>query len=165
MPTPYYPPLTAEQIVPLRAIKGLLVNRPDMLDVPDCPYSPDVTAFLKELLQTKVSDLPQQAEIISLEDPDAIGDQLEQIYSNLMTFQNDIKTTDAKDKVQWAKAVVSILERIISQRERVFNLKNYSHFQRQVIDFLDAILEPSQRTDFVERLGTYLEQSKQKDPE
>lgn len=155
MSTPYFPPLTAEHLVPLRALKQLLVNSPDLLNHPNCPYDDDVREFLKLMLAP--ADLAKD-EIISLDTPEAMDAQLEHIYSNLMKFQSELNKSDSKDKLQWAKAAISIIDRVISLKERVLNLKNFSNFQKTMIGILDDVLEPHQRTEVVERLGNFIDQ-------
>lgn len=151
MQTAFYPPITATNLAPFRALKALLDKDPAYLDKPECPYEPDVKAFVRQMLGSALI-----SPTIALETPDDLEDQLETVYSDLMAFKKDLAKADSNEKIQWAKAVVGILDRIIAMKERVHNVKNYSDFQKRVIELLEVTMEPAQRSDFVERLGKYL---------
>lgn len=146
----FYPTITPDYLTPLRALRALILTTPDLLSRTECPYPVDVRKFLSELLVGGGRE-----EITLLETPEDLERELSRAYQGLRDLEKQIATVDARDKVQWAKAVVGLLERIIDLRERTINLKQMSEFQRTVMGVLDEVLEPAQRTMFVERLGKY----------
>lgn len=156
MQTTYFPPIDPQKLAPFRALKALLEKNPNLLDDQHCPYDDDTRKFLSQMmsgfgLTTKLAEIP-------LDTPEDLEQQLHQIYAELMSFGKKVSTTDAGDKIQWAKSVVGILDRLVTLRERVYNLKNYSDFQKRVLDFLEGILDSTQRSQFVENLGRFLHQ-------
>jgi hypothetical protein len=152
MSTPFYPPIEAKNLSPFRTIRAMLEKDPEYLDRPETPYDVETKGFLKLMMGGKAN-----VAAIALDTPEDLEKQLNAIYSDLMAFGANQGLKDQSDKISWAKAVTSILDKVISMKERTINAKNYSDFQKRVIDILDGLLTPAQRSDFVDRLGKYLE--------
>lgn len=155
MDTPYYPTLTGTDMTPFRVLKSQLALDPDYLSRPDCPYPQVLKAELAELLTGRVKAVRK------LDDADDLLIELTGVYDSLKEMGEQIGTIDAKDKIQWMKAQVSVLERLTELMSRVVNMRQMSRFRRVVLELLDNILEPAQRTLFVEKLGEIVEPSSQ----
>lgn len=150
MSSRFYPAITAESLIPIKAVRGLLAQDPDYLN--EAPYDAQTKQFLAELCGAKVSSAPA----VTLETPEDLERELVALFNDLKTLQKDIQNVDARDKVQWAKAIVSILDRLIELRERNLNLKMLAEFQRTVITIMDEVLEPHQKTEISQRLQKFL---------
>lgn len=156
MATPFYPTITPETLTPFNAALSLMMKDPGYLDHSSCPYPEPVRQFLHKLATGSGAPVAELADV-SLETPEDVLEQLSQLYTTLMGFGKSIKASDASEKIQWAKASTSLLERIVTIRERTLNLKQFSEFQSAVLGLLNEVLEPAQRTDFVDRLGKYID--------
>lgn len=151
----FYPRIDTALLTPFRALKGLMLSDPEYLSRPECPYTLDVREFITELFSTG-----SVGPSVALETPEDLERELAVSYDQLRRMGEKIDVIDAKDRIQWAKAQMGLLERIIALRERVLNMRMISEFQRGVIALLDEVLEPAQRTAFVERLGQFLPDQK-----
>ncbi len=152
---PFYPTISSSMMVPFRAVMTLMEQDPRYLDRPECPYSNDVKDILRRYAQKGGVKADKVIEK-TLQNHDDLDRELVEVFNELHSIQNSLGEMDPKDKVQWMKAVVSVLDKIITLRERNFDGKKLSEFQRVVLAFLEEIMEPSQRTEFVNRLGSYL---------
>lgn len=148
----YYPDITADSLTPFRTLVALLNKDPGLLLRSDCPYEPKTLEFL-----TRYFGKPPEEEydLEALSDPENLDHELAKLYAGLIRFQNSDRI-DPKERVQWAKAMTGILNKIIEMRERVFNLKKYSNFQTRVMTFLETVATPDQRTEFVDMLGEFI---------
>lgn len=145
-------------LTPLRVLRELMKSNPTMLDDGTCPYPKQVKEFLRELMSAGQGSLgwDQLVEVpIELDDPEQLLREFEKIYSQLQAIQTTFGSLDPKDRVQWAKAAIGLLERVVTLKERTFNLKNHSTFQKTVLDVLEQVLTPDQRSAFVDKLGDY----------
>lgn len=156
MATAFYPQIEAKNLTPYRTIRAMLEKDPNYLDAAECPYTSEVRGFLKVMMG--VTGGADGAPPVALDSPEDLELQLNNLYAGLIKFGNTQASMDQADKVSWAKAVTGILDRVIGLRERVLNARNFSDFQKRVIDILETILTPAQRSDFVERLGKHLKE-------
>lgn len=153
----FYPPVEAKNLTPFHTIKALLEKDPGYLDAAACPYEPEVKATIKKMMAGFGLMIADQA--VALETAEDLEAQLNGIYSNLVTFGKNVGVNDTGDKIAWAKASMGLLDRIIQLRERVYNFKNYSDFQKRVFECLDGVVEPAQRSEFIEKLGKFSEKA------
>lgn len=149
----FYPTITADMLTPFRAVTSMIKQNPAYLNDAECPYTDDVK---KQLALMIGGDPLAVAAPIELKTPEDMERELVQIYSDIKRMEREIQTVDAKDKVQWAKAIVGILERLIVLRERNFNVKQLAEFQKTVIQIMDEVCEPAQRTEIATRLQRFV---------
>ncbi len=154
MNTPYYPPITGADLTPLRVLQSQLALDPDYLSRAECPYPQSVRDELRQLLVSGVAAAPAARK---LDDADDLLIELTSVYDTLKDMGEDISNIDAKDKIQWMKAQVSVLERLTDLMARTVNMRQISKFRRVVLELMDNVLEPSQRTVFVQKLGEIVE--------
>lgn len=160
MSTTYFPPMSTPAIAPFRVLKQMLANNPALLDEPNCPYPDDIKLFLKELMMPGMDHRPAEiiaAVSVDFDDPDALIQEFEKLYREIQAVTKESAKLDPNERIQWAKAATGLLEKIVTLKEKSFNIRSHSQFQRKVIDLIDVVLAPEQRTEFVRRLGDYLE--------
>lgn len=144
--SPRYPPISDTSLVPVRAVQALLKNHPDALDQQDCPYSPSIRAFLRELFAIR-------AEAVEVYDDDELGIEIVRLYKEVQRMQ---ASSDPKEAAQIAKTKAGLLEKMLEMRERQINVRNMAKFQKVVVETMETILTPAQRSDFTEKLANVL---------
>lgn len=145
----FYPSFSEHQILPLKAVIAFIQQDPDYLTGPDCPYSPDLKSLLNELVAKPIAAGPSEFEKAT--------DKLEFIESEIGASLQDLKHLNEQglepaEKLQVAKARAGLIEKLINSRERVWNIREMSVFQGQVIQFLEDICTKDQITELKQRL-------------
>lgn len=152
-----YPAITSADLVGIRVAVAKIANSPGWLDEPACPYPDDVKNFLRSI--TRSDDEIDDADLVRLfadgEDRfDAMEREIERLYQGLAKLK--IKATDSGEQVQIYKAQVTLLEKLLSMREKALGLKDMADFKRAVTNILDG-MDRDHRTDFLARLDAKLE--------
>jgi hypothetical protein len=144
-----FPPIRATDLVPFRLIADQLRDDPAYLDRKDCPYSPDVRDFLRNL--APLGAVKAAASIFLGEGTDkheVIEAQIDAIYSELQ----NLTTQDPGERIQISKAKAALLEKLLTMSERTLGVKNISQFKKAVLKAVD-VLSPADRTSFIDALA------------
>lgn len=149
---PVYPSLTDASLVPFRALEAQLDTFPDLLSRPDCPYPNHIKAFLGQMLLEKGAKAPS----VDYDDDDLLR-EISDLYTELKTQNTTLQTTDTKDKVALLKATADLLTRMVSLKERAMNIRDMGRFQRAVLELLEGVLTPAQTSEFIEKMGKYID--------
>jgi hypothetical protein len=143
----------------LQAIAFALAKDPEFLDRPECPYP----AQLKEFLARLVVPPPPGGEGGNMfvgadgergDDYEILIDEIEKSITSMQQLELTIK--DSNERLQIAKVKAALIDKWLSQKERLLNLRSLSQFQKIVVDTMDGILNKDQRTDFMEKIVEYL---------
>lgn len=144
---PTFPTITDAALVPFRAIEA----QPGCLDDPSCPYPDHIKAFLRKLQSDG-----GPAERIRYDDDDLYQEVVD-LYEDVKATSGKINTNDAKDKVQILKNSTDLLTKLVALREKQFNIRQMAQFQRSVLELLEGVLTVEQRSEFIERMGAYVQ--------
>jgi hypothetical protein len=144
---PTYPAIPDSALTPLRAIELQMKDFPGLLDRADCPYTPQVKAFLRQLGGQVTKGEYSEDELI---------DEITELYNDLKNASSTVVTTDAKDKVAILKTSADLLTRMVALKEKALNIREVSRFQKTVIEVLETVVTPAQRAEFIEKLGNYV---------
>jgi hypothetical protein len=148
-----YPPISDVTLVPIRTIDLLLKEHPDALSRPDCPYPAHIRTFLARILDRKL----EKVAVVEVEmDLEQLGIEISALYQDIRETLK-VEIADPKDKVAVIKTGTEQLNRLIGLREKVMNLREMSEFQRAVMEVLEQVVTPAQRSEFVERLAKYVQ--------
>lgn len=144
-----YPRIDDAMLIPFRAIDAQLKQHPDLLERAECPYPKAVRDFLSTRLANKPVDIKRNY------DDDDLEAEIAELYSELKSagFGSGV---DAKDKAQVLKTYADLLTKMVALRERMMNVRYMGAFQKSVIEMLETVLTPGQRSDFIEKMGAYL---------
>lgn len=149
---PTYPTLTDAQLVPFRALEAQLVQFPDLLDRQDCPYPPHIRTFVRRLIGEHVGPIVDAP----MGDDDLVQETIN-LYREIQRASTNVNTSDPKDKMAIFKTSADLLTKLVALREKAVNIRQMSQVQRTVVECLESILEPAQRSQFVEKLGTFID--------
>lgn len=141
-------------ILPVQAVLLQMEADPDFLDRPACPYDEDTKAFFKKISRKEVQRGPDPSIFDGDEAKlDVIERELGQLYHDLKQTSRSIPDGES-EKIQLMRLSASILEKLVSMRKEVFNMKEMSEFQRLVLGFLEENCTPEQVEELKKRLST-----------
>lgn len=149
--------MTEKHYFPLDLMNGdlevLIENirhTPGYLDSPLFPFSEKVRTFLKE-----------RAEVTVIEDLDDL-EELDLVYESTRLFR---ELKDAKDRfgesdhteaMAYFRTSTSLMEKLVTMRERANNIKQISTFYGLVLGAMEEMLEPGQITELRNRLKDFV---------
>jgi hypothetical protein len=140
---PHFPSIESEDIVPFNSI---MAQGREILADEACPYSPDVKAFLERLFGVDLN-------IDHTFDIDELDKQIYTTYEAVRVEMANLKTTDPKDRMSVFRMGTQLLEKLTTTRASVRNMKWMGEFQSRVMTAIEEVLDPAERTRFIEILG------------
>lgn len=149
---PTYPTITDAQLVPFRALEAQLGPFPDLLDRQDCPYPPHIRTLVRRLIGEHVGPIVDEA----MDDDDLVQETIN-LYREIQRSSTTFNTSDPKDKMAVFKTSADLLTKLVALREKAVNIRQMSQFQKSVVELLESVLEPAQRSEFVEKLGKFID--------
>lgn len=153
--SPKYPTITDATLVPIRAIEVQLKEFPDLLVRPECPYPPPIRTFLGRLL----GEVREGLGGVEYSDDDTIQ-EISDLYTELkrIAFKaGQVSGGDTKDQMAVLKTSSDLLSKMVDLKAKAFSVRDMSRFQKAVVEMLEAVLTPPQRSDFIDRMGAYLD--------
>lgn len=154
----HYPAINEKNI---KLIKTLYSNDPKYFDDPSCPYSTEIIDLFKvsdikndfdpKMMDTDVDEITDFDEDSMLEQIQALWQQLQQFGRNVEAMET------AAEKNTYFRLSVNLLDRVISMRERIMNVKLVSQFTFEVLQIMEEELDPDTRTRVMGRLKSLLE--------
>lgn len=147
----YYPTIREEHILPLNVVLRNLEGDPDYLDDPECPYSETIKNFFRRQMAA-VSD--EVEDLFAGDEPKEVtlDRQVEKLVNDLEAFSKTLGKQDHSEKLAYFKAKTILLEKLVSMRERLLNLKELHEFKTRILVFLDEVCTKDQITDLMKRL-------------
>lgn len=125
----------------------LLQQDPGLLADPECPYSADTVSVLVGL---QGSDEPVA------ETPRDKWDKLERetqhLYDDLKDSKDNLTVEDHAERMSYFRTATSLLDKLVGLQERAVGLKAIGTFHQTVLDIMEDILDPGQRTEVMQRL-------------
>lgn len=149
----FYPTVREETILSLNVVVQALERDPTYLDNPDCPYSDTIKAFFRT--KAAVSEAPIDL-FADEEDLVVIDQQIQAVINDLEAFSKTLGNADHSEKLAYFKTKTTLIEKLISMKERVFNLKEVNEFRNTVLSLLDDVCDKDQVTKFMQSLDGIL---------
>lgn len=154
----FFPELNEKNI---RLVKRLYSEDPTFFEQPNCPYSTDIIEiFTKEsevldIGGVTVGDLDFDA----MTNEDYLLAEVSALYKQLKDQGDKMANSDtASEKNTYFKLSAALLERLISMKERVINIKKMNEFTNQVLKIMEDTLDPDQKTTVMKRLRVIVEE-------
>lgn len=133
-----YPQLDATA---LAIVAEHLEADPAYLDRPDCPYPQHV----KELLKPAAAGSTDAGEM-------QVENEVEVLFKQLTEFGTGLEITDVAERMSWFRTRASLLDKIMTLKERASGIKQVSEFMNRMIQIMDDVSTPDQRTRIMEQL-------------
>lgn len=144
----FYPQLTPAFIIAISSIAELIKVHPDYLDNTACPYSEKDLRILKDVFFKDSGDLEDDLHDDS-DIPDMEKESL-RLFKDMKTFKRSLSNQDTAEMATTFRTMVSLMEKILDQRERASGLKHFEVFKNFIFETLDRYLTPQQINDFLE---------------
>lgn len=146
----FYPTIPESWVLPLRAALTQMAANPGYLDNVDCPFSPSLKGLLRELSAPGAAG-PSDYEAAT-DKNEYIELEIGRVITDLNLLQAGLGKADHTEKLAVAKARTGLIEKLISSRERIANVREMNQFVSRVMQFLDDLCTPDQITDLKNRL-------------
>ena len=147
----FFPPIQDTSVSQYEVVFTNLRVDPKYLDNPECTYSELVKDFFRKHALGAAS--VGGSIFDGKERSDAIEDQIGELIKDLNDLAGQLKSSDHSERLQYYKTKASLIEKLISMRERTHNLKEVSEFQSLVMGFLDDLCTKEQISQLLKRLG------------
>lgn len=148
----YYPNLDPQTVKNIEVVRQLAQEHPSYFL--ESPYSAETEEVIRRLLKIKAP-----TESIGGEEPEEAesGDRWEFLYRETQALFRDLKNAkvssgETAEQMSYFRTATSLMEKMISLQERALGLKEISEFQRAVLDVMESVLDPSQRTEVMEKI-------------
>jgi hypothetical protein len=158
----HFPDFTDHSEWTVKLIFKLALEDETYLTDKTCPYS---TGF-KTIIASAVKGLSTNAEVKQPEVPvgpiteDMIDSNLDvdlyQVFSDLKTYGKTISQSDQTERMAYFRTATSLLERLVTARERALGIKQIRDFQDTVLTIMEETMNPDQRTRVMDRLRSTL---------
>lgn len=136
-----YPNLDEAQVGNFSVVFRHLAADPGYLE--NAPYSADVCEWFKRWQ-------PLDADFkVGVDDLEA---EARSLFQKLKKLESEIDGMEIKDRLTYLKTAHGLLDRLIILQERATNVKKYTKFQSDVLQILEEIMSPEQRTMVMDRL-------------
>jgi hypothetical protein len=126
---------------------------PGYFDDPKCPFSPGLKALLKQMLADPVAAVPVKIfEGDDQKDVDAVLGEVQSAIEEFKLIEGSLGQAEVGERIQAVKAKTTLLEKWVSLKEKLYNMREHSVFVTTVLAFMDEILTKDQQQEFKNRL-------------
>lgn len=159
MPDHFYPPLDIPTLRHIRTVQKLYEIHPTYFM--ESPYPGEVEDFFNNLKGKNKAQKSQAfndaASILDMSSDnkwDNLAKEALKLYGQLQEVQFDAESPT--EKISYFKTVSNLLEKLVSLQERALGLKSVHEFHKAVMNVMEEVLTPTQRTDVMEKLQTVI---------
>jgi hypothetical protein len=150
----FYPIIKDEAVLTMQIVVQSLEKDPGYLDSAECKYSDTVKAFFR---RATASTTPVSIDLFDGEDDlQVIDGQIQKVLSDLEAMGAQMVNAEPNERVNYFKAKTTLLEKLVTMKEKVFNLKELNDFRNTLIATLEDICTKDQITTFMQRLDGLL---------
>jgi hypothetical protein len=143
----FFPQISEEELWKFQVVKRQLEADPAYFEDPSCPYGGEVRRFFTGIRDRQESQQPGE-EV----DETTLEDEANRLYRELKDYGNKLDPEDTSEHNTYFRLSVSLLEKIISLKERAAGVKKVNEFTRTVLNIMEDELSPDQRTAITQRL-------------
>lgn len=142
-----YPKIDRSSIWAMVEFVEAAKTQPELLTNPDCPYPAEFMTIVRSLFN---KDKAKEASASTFED---LEDEIKNIYNDLDEFKTAIdQDSEGQVYVAYMRLRAQLLTKMVEVKERIYNAKSLKQFQDRVLQGIDKICTPEQRTQFMEYL-------------
>lgn len=150
-----YPTIREETIMTMNIVAMSLAQDPEYLDRKECPYSPMIKQFFKNKIEVQAPAINDEGEFDLFQGDDemlVLDQQIIKVINDLEKFGTQLGTADTAEKMAYFRTKTSLIDKLVSMRERIFNLKEISDFKTRVMSFMNEVLNKDQITQFMRKM-------------
>ncbi len=149
----FYPEIPEGAVWALGIVKQHLIENPDYLSDPECPYDEDVLKFFGAGMPMVTTELIADSEDEEVHD---LEGETSRLYTELKAFGVALQAGDTSEKNTYFRLSVSLLEKLLDLKERTIGVKQVTEFTNTVLTIMEDELTPDIRTKIVHRLKSIL---------
>lgn len=157
----FYPDLNVTTLRNLQIVRQLTLEHPHYFM--ESPYSGEVENLFKALFPSK-SDKgsPEFQEAIGGLDLDGpnkwanLAKEAAKLYTGLSSVKHEAESPN--EQLSYYKTATNLLEKLVGLEERAMGLKKVHEFHSAVMNVMEEVLTPTQRTDVMEKLQRTIDQ-------
>jgi hypothetical protein len=169
-----YPTLRLGVLQSLAALKVTCDAEPGFLRRPACPYDKDTVELLERMFEpieivvekevvvekpSRGTPGPKAKGVLSDTDAAELETEAKELLKELRelgkTAEGEMKALDTTTKLQIIKTQTTLLEKLVSVRERFASARKVAEFQQTVIGILDDLVPEEMRDEFLKRLEVF----------
>lgn len=140
----YYPPLKNSD---LEILMQNVIYTEGYLDDPNCPYPEKVCDLMRQVVSEETN--PED-----MTDLDLVYES-SRLFKELKDAKDSFGKDDHAEAMAYFRTSTSLLEKLVTMKERANNVKNISQFYGSVLGVMEELLEPEQITEVRNRLKEY----------
>lgn len=125
----------------------LLKQEPGLLTDPEAPYSADTIAALRGL-----GDKVEEVAEAPADKWAKLERETQRLYDELKDSKDNLSIEDHAERMSYFRTATSLLDKLVGLQERAVGLKAIGTFHQTVLDIMEDILDPGQRTEVMQRL-------------
>lgn len=150
----FYPELDLQTLRHINTVRKLYELHPTYFL--ESPYPGEVQKFFDSLKGNPMPEskgFQEAAQMLNMESDnkwDNLAKEAVLIYNDLKGVK--VSTESPNEKIQYFKTISNLLEKLVSLQERAMGLKNVHEFHKAVMEVMEEVLTPTQRTDVMQKL-------------
>lgn len=148
----FYPNITEDQIHLINSVFRKTAEDENYLTSPQCPYPEVVKQFFNKQITTAAGTV----NLFEGDESEALDAQIKQVINDLEQYGKSLSSEDTSEKLQYFKTKTALLEKLLTMRERTFNIKEIHVFRTTIMQFLSEVCTADQITDIMTRLDGVL---------
>jgi len=148
----FYPDIDEEALWAIDVIRQHLEQDADYLL--DSPYSTKARESLAKLTRERKKAAPTVVEGSKWEILEA---ETQGLYRELKETSENLSIDDHSERMSYFRTATSLLDKLVGLQERAMGLKKVHAFQQTVLDIMEDVLEPGQRTEVMDKLRKAVE--------
>lgn len=151
----HYPKLDQETLKNLNVVQKIAKAHPSYFIT--SPYSSEIQRLITEWFlapKVAISKTVETGKSAVEDDREPwvmLYEETRDLYSNLKNTEI-MEDTNTSEKMAYFRTATSLLEKLVSLQERSLGLKEVGEFQHKVMDILETVMTPAQRTQVMEKL-------------
>ena len=158
----FYPPCPNEGDVTflLETVVRHLQEDDQYLDDIECPYGPELRLLLQSMAPKVIDPDDMIGRASELEDANPDEDrwvfldrEVQALYQSLKKQADNLTNSTSAEKMSYFRTATSLLEKLVGLQERTVGLKRISEFHNTVMEIMEDVLSPDQRTRVMDQLG------------
>lgn len=140
----FYPPISSNAIWAMDVILKKVRENSDYLDDPNCDYP----AEDKALIRGMTNEGSTGKELITFD----IDEEIEALFHQLKDTHAELGQGDTAEKMSYFRTATSLLDKILTARERAINIRQLNGFYSTVLRVMEDHLDVDGRTAVIEEL-------------
>jgi uncharacterized protein YerC len=160
VPDHFYPVVSAEESQRFTTLLKLAAADPTYVTAEECPYPAELRAAIQVMRPTDAPAPPPrparpvrpQADLDSMDKWSRLELEARELFDELKAESANLGTQDVNERMSYFRTATSLLDKLVGLQERAAGLRQLSEFQNMILQFLDELCTPDQRTELMERL-------------